>query len=832
MRSSKRRNYEEQYEYFNDVICFDDLRDVHHFPGLWRGDPPMAPVNPGYSQKAHELKTSLVKRMQESRVTHLSKFIIRIDDLWNALLHEKFVFSFKNTLEMTAYTSLESRYNQWAWTFQSRMLEWQQAAENEIKTTEINEEKLKAVEAKLMTKLSTTIDDNHDVLKAKMLKFFEQSSKLQEMQAQWKNTFQIRLQNLAIELKANATNYCVKLVKSRQAFAHVDERKRQYREQLLTKAREVVATLKRGQLSEEELKKKFDEQWLKWIQGLPLVPKEKIDVEALVQTALTDYLKRNEGLILKKLREILKTSSLKKYGEHLELKVIPNVHVIINRKRDRSLWQHIKDYVRPTALNDSHIKQAQLTVDIVLKQAKEYLDNKQNDTFNPIHTRELVWKVEKAIDEHTAGYKEFLFTREFKIDVCLTACGYAVKQFEKMISNTWQRNDPLAYLEREMRKPLYSLFKNQYFQTAHEVAVAGTLCEHLAKPLEHQVLESLGRKVVDEMMGANSSFHTKSALKAKILLDLGRNVESTKEMHPFMVYLKSPRDSLKQWIKFYTEEFCDSVAQSGVQQSRLVSLAEDSLKGLVVLLRSKVKEVTKSFLQEQEHDSSVNTQEWLEKFREDEELKRKLAIDFDSASFPDHDPNGVQELNVANFTKEIQNQLSLLEHDLLNQFKTKDFTMETWKNRPYDMLFEQLRGCCEICPFCKEQCDCTMEGHTVKHSVQQHRPDCLGGYQWSHTNEMTLDLCSSTVGSDLKFKNKDTDGKYHPYKEYATLYPKWSIPVDMSFEASAYWKWFVGNYADQIAAHFGSSVPKDFPQEWRELKWKDAEKELKEKYRV
>ncbi len=33
------------YESFNDVIKFDDQRDIYHFPALWMGDPPMAPVN-------------------------------------------------------------------------------------------------------------------------------------------------------------------------------------------------------------------------------------------------------------------------------------------------------------------------------------------------------------------------------------------------------------------------------------------------------------------------------------------------------------------------------------------------------------------------------------------------------------------------------------------------------------------------------------------------------------------------------------------------------------------------------------------------------------------
>ena len=36
---------------------------------------------------------------------------------------------------------------------------------------------------------------------------------------------------------------------------------------------------------------------------------------------------------------------------------------------------------------------------------------------------------------------------------------------------------------------------------------------------------------------------------------------------------------------------------------------------------------------------------------------------------------------------------------------------------------------------------------------------------------MVIDLCSALVGSDKRFKNKDTDGEYRPYKNYRDLYP-------------------------------------------------------------
>ena len=46
---------------FQDVIQFNDEIDVTFFPSLWKGDPPMAPVNPGYSSKACTLKEGIIE---------------------------------------------------------------------------------------------------------------------------------------------------------------------------------------------------------------------------------------------------------------------------------------------------------------------------------------------------------------------------------------------------------------------------------------------------------------------------------------------------------------------------------------------------------------------------------------------------------------------------------------------------------------------------------------------------------------------------------------------------------------------------------------------------
>lgn len=90
--------------------------------------------------------------------------------------------------------------------------------------------------------------------------------------------------------------------------------------------------------------------------------------------------------------------------------------------------------------------------------------------------------------------------------------------------------------------------------------------------------------------------------------------------------------------------------------------------------------------------------------------------------------------------------------------------------------------------------------------------------------------CTTAVGTDdHKFQNPDTGGNYHPYKDYAKIYPQWTITEDLSLEASMYW--FIGHYASEIADAFAMKKAL-VPYEWRKLKWSDVKKNLKDSFNL
>ncbi|XP_035767924.1 interferon-inducible GTPase 5-like [Neolamprologus brichardi] len=102
-------------ERFSDVIDFDVQEDVKYCGQLWEGSPPTAAPNPAYSESLQEVKNTILSKASKSAGITLSQLRTKIQDLWNALLSENFVFSVKNTLEVVVYRKLEALARKQTW---------------------------------------------------------------------------------------------------------------------------------------------------------------------------------------------------------------------------------------------------------------------------------------------------------------------------------------------------------------------------------------------------------------------------------------------------------------------------------------------------------------------------------------------------------------------------------------------------------------------------------------------------------------------------------------------------------------------------------------------
>ncbi|XP_013768633.1 interferon-induced very large GTPase 1-like [Pundamilia nyererei] len=256
-------------ECFSDVIEFDVQKDVKYCAQLWEGSPPMAPPNPGYSESIQELKDVILSKASKSAGITLSQFKTKVEDLWNALLNESFVFSFKNTLEIAVYRKLEVQYGNWTWALRSKMLTTEEQLHNRIENGDLDK-----VEKKYL--LEETSKTFKEIRKA--IKTYFESDKDKEMLTQWRGRFEIKISEFYDEQVSRLKTKLDGVILQKKACKQLDDDKTGFENKLLQKSKELAQQLKDKVRDEEELNKQFNSVWSGWITELTADTKTVVDV--------------------------------------------------------------------------------------------------------------------------------------------------------------------------------------------------------------------------------------------------------------------------------------------------------------------------------------------------------------------------------------------------------------------------------------------------------------------------------------------------------------------------------------------------------------------------
>ena len=438
--------------------------------------------------------------------------------------------------------------------------------------------------------------------------------------------------------------------------------------------------------------------------------------------------------------------------------------------------------------------------------------------FSPQLVTELLHLLKEKKEVHLEGFQ---FTEEYDVDLALTACGHAIKCFEEMAEAFQRKHDPNLYVEYEMKPQFRKIFLSMYDKVDKEKIFADTLCHQLEEPVKVYVIESLPSHIVTEMRGKYPYIKDKQSFIATILLEIGEKLNS-KDENGFKLcvfFLSDARSSIEWWSDHFVQKHCDSGSPS-----HLFEIAAYELKDVIDLLINGAKQVTAS-------RESLSISEWLKEFNS-VVLEGKIKINLKQQMCISS-----QELSdVKFFTKEVIKGLNQLLNKLGDYFSEIKYLDILRRELPHEIIFEMVAGCTEQCPFCKAQCELTDDKHPTNGSIKhqtQHRPRCLGGRNWEKDNTMVLDVCTYSVSSDSDtlFKTERTEWQWHAYKDYAKIYPEWTIPADKSLESSLYWKWFIGHYSSEVEDFFGHDHT-EVPNEWKILKWEDVKEWLKKEYHL
>ncbi|KAA0706244.1 GTPase 1 Interferon-induced very large [Triplophysa tibetana] len=293
-------------ECFSDVIAFDVRNDVKYFAQLWEGSPPMAPPNPNYCENIQELKKTIISKASKSDGMKLTDLKKRVQDLWEALLNEQFVFSFRNSLEISAYRRLETEYNKWTWTLRSAMLEIENKLHNQI----VNEAIHEVNERYLQKELKQKSDEENK----SMSELFEKDAD-KYILIQWKTSFAIKIKELQENIVRETKRKLNEILQQRDLKRKIDAQRTHYENNLLEKSKELALKHKEKANDERILKKEFDVFWEECVKKITTdyPPIKDIDILKDVRELLSDIHESVHADTWKDIRNIFTVSNFSDY---------------------------------------------------------------------------------------------------------------------------------------------------------------------------------------------------------------------------------------------------------------------------------------------------------------------------------------------------------------------------------------------------------------------------------------------------------------------------------------------------------------------------------------
>ncbi|XP_060760108.1 interferon-induced very large GTPase 1-like [Neoarius graeffei] len=788
---------------FSDIIAFDVQNDVRYFAQLWEGSPPMGPPNPSYSENVDELKRNIFSNIKINRVMSLSQFKSHLSNLWNALLNENFVFSFKNSLEIAVYRKLENEYCKWTWNLRSSM----SVTENKLFNRINNERDPKIDENDIMADMK---DTKLDVDKS-IEKFFNED-KDKETLNHWQKRFERKVSDLYNDLVKATKRKLDKIACLKIAREKIDQEKTKREIKLYKQSKDLAMILKSKETDEDTLRTNFEDVWEMWVAE---VTKDAPSVDNIniwgdvIQTLSESY---EDNLVCERQRKAAykKFECLGDYSDYIILNKQQELH-----QEDLQSQEHVeREDESPGALvhtvrdgpsegtmtlTSEENKLFRALIGRMIKDTEEEIQRKPiaEQGYSQIYIPEIIASIKNHVRVQQTQTSRYKLKKEFTVDLCLHVCSFAANQFNDLHMKFKEANNVEVYLKKQ--KPQYfNIFKN-YYNGASSAAVFG---EFIVDKLEPSILQAAYDQTaidVAEKMKRNVPAFSgnRSNLEKHILTSLAED----EDFESYIEYIHKPKEHFNHFI---TKE---------VNQYILTDKGEEVLETIKTNIKSKTKCVMDAVNRAAEDVSKRNgdIDMWLENFSK--ELKDELQ--FKEESCPEQ-----KEITDLGFLQELVNQdLTDTMEKLCSEFKTiSDLKQEMFRKKPNEILIEHLCRCCWVqCPFCNAICTNTMEDHDGDHRVRFHRNCGVNGWSFMFSENLGVDFCTTAVSSNMFFRTSAGVFAFKEYRKAGGDYAKWNISPDTS--EMPYWKWFVCRFQEDLEKHYKRKFTGngEIPHEWREI---------------
>ncbi|XP_040296046.1 up-regulator of cell proliferation-like [Bufo bufo] len=792
---------------FNDIMDYDLNEHTWYISGLWYGIPPMAPINTGYSEGVLSLKNYLLEFLKRKlqKPQTIPDFLEWLKSLSNAVKHEKFIFSFRNSLIADAYDQLSVKYSELEWNLRKEIYNWMTGVLISIKNE--STENL-TMEALIDIKQSTSeiLSKEEKRMYQLMDTYFDSELENAHLVEKYREDFMKSIRSLRNELDEEIINKCREAIDIQKSKLKIEGLKDSYISKIENKVTLLLSSCRYRTLTlnDEELEAEFNSIWDDTIKGLRVKSIAKQDIDQIMLQQLRKEMSHKSGAINETLLNIktlleFADANFEVRDEHIDLKWY---------KKCQDKFFHQVAGLKEFHKEEYSFKSKQIAENL-LEKSLAYVDQhlKINENYHDTFCLELLKMVNERLQQRDV--KNLHTTDHFEMDLKLLILGKAAPKFQKKHDNFVNLNDPYSCLEA-LKSEYLSIFKAVFQEKDECKARANRFCELCLKPaIVQYVNHHLGQEIVSDIMkGAdNMKYMSRTFFQLRVLCKL-------LEDHSFEQYVKY----INNYERFVKECILEFIKEKYEDHNGLQPLRSN----IIVAIFQKLRVI----LQNPQVQESADVSGFLRNVCK--MLHKDLVIsqeDLKVITFQNSVP-------VAQFAADVQAFLSDLEEDILSEMRltTIESVLAVVILKPEEELFKKVIGCGKQCPFCKVPCEAGCVQHT-EHFATVHRPQGLGRYRNVDTKVLCSSLCSTDVVTEKSFRNSDTDWKFHPYKDYQEYYPDWMIKPDPSINTSDYWKFIFKEFNAQFAKEY-KAQPARLPKDWSDISKGQALESLKDSFHV
>ncbi|XP_065450273.1 up-regulator of cell proliferation-like [Chrysemys picta bellii] len=796
---------------FSDIMDYDLEKHNWYIPALWHGVPPMAPVNMGYSEKVYELKKYLFEFLkgcsQNRSPKDIPQFLEWVRSLWNAVKHENFIFSFRNSLVAEAYNQLSVNYAEWELGFRKMMHLW--VSEKE---TFIQNQPPDKLDTSVLTKLKNEAQDKLRQEAKKILdhlkQYFESGAENLHLIEKYKEDFRRSANGLRNELESYSFSKLEEAIEIRKGRHKTDAVLSQYKRRIEEKVDRLLNHCRKSKckLNNDEQEKEFETMWRETLSELSLIPLQKRIIYKDVEFHLRRDLENRGSAAWQMLKEAkslstYRTQNFKMKNEYFDFSVLKCKK--ISESAVKAL-QGVKEF-----FTQERWHKTEALAKFLIAECNSYTEEKVNGKadYDDTYCRELLRMINEQLQQ--ANVQNLHISSCFEVELKLHILGDAARAFQKMHEEFIKENYPLQRLGK--LKPQYlSTFKALYLEKDECQDRAWNFCDQCLRPaLVDYVNKRLGTEIVDDILSSEQSveYSTRNFFQFFVL----KQLLEENDFNNYVQYTRNYVDFIKTQIQKNVLKHYREKASLGDLEKRIFSPIINKLSDVLKNSKGEKTKTVSAFL-----DNLC------------EKLQQDLVIPKDSLEV-------ILFKNTASadqFSAFIEQFIPDLEKRILSTFENLKIQSKLSKLavKPQDEIFKRVFGCGKQCPFCKVPCDAGTPAHT-EHFAAVHRPEGLGAYWWVTTDILSYDICSSSVASNGTFRCTETKWEPHPYKDYRKYFPDWRIQPDPSITASDYWKFVFKEFNHQFAEAF-DALPADFPEDWCKITKEQALESLKEAFKL